>query len=74
VAKQPKTKRELAALIADRLRLEGAPGDGMTINITPDPAYGWRVVVMGNPARLTGAQSHADRIAHALREGFYLVD
>ena len=75
--KQLRTKQELARMIADQLQLEGlegAPVDRMTINITPDMAYGWRVVVMGDPARLPGAQSHADRLAEDMRRTYHLLE
>jgi len=72
--KQLRTKQELARMIADQLQLEGAPADRMTINITPDMAYGWRVVVMGDPARLPGAQSHADRVAEDMRRKYHLLE
>jgi hypothetical protein len=69
MAKQEKTPRELADLVAQRIGI-----GGVMVAVHPDPAYGWHPVVITAPAAAINAQLAAEQAAQELRALYDLVD
>jgi len=71
MSKKPKkTPRQLADMIADRMRI----GDGSMIVIHPNRRLGWRASIMAAPNMAVRAQQTVDQIASELRAQFDLED
>src|SRR5262249_40515958 len=67
MARERKSARELAKMIAERMKIEPS-----LVSIHRDPVYGWAVKVFIGPA-LFGDQPLAERIAAELRERYDLT-
>jgi hypothetical protein len=69
MAKDKKSARELADMIAARMQVEAG-----LVSVHKDPAYGWAVNVFSGPARVVGDQHLAEQIAAELREQYDLTE
>jgi hypothetical protein len=66
--KEHKTKKELEALVRERM-------GGMVfshLEVRPEPTYGWGAFVVANPQVVGECQAQADRAARDLRAHFDL--
>ena len=68
--KPTKTPRQLANMIASRMRI----GEGSAIVIHPNKTLGWRAVVLAAPNMAARAQKTVDEIATELRAQFDLEE
>jgi hypothetical protein len=68
MARERKTARELAKMIAERMKIEPS-----LVSVRKDPVYGWAVKVFTGPAGLFGDQHLAEQIAAELRERYDLT-
>jgi hypothetical protein len=69
MAREKKSARELAEMIAARMKIEAG-----LVSVHKDPAYGWAVNVFTGPSRLFGDQPLAEQIAAELREQYDLAE
>jgi hypothetical protein len=69
MAKQGKTARELADLIAQQIGI-----GGVMVAVNPDPIYGWHPTVITAPAQAINAQILAEKAAQELRALYDLAD
>jgi hypothetical protein len=60
--KEQKSARELVQLVAERTRMPG-----VSVEVHPDPVYGWLPTVFTAPAKAVNAQNAAERTAQELR-------
>ena len=67
MARERKSARELAKMIAERMKIEPS-----LVSVRNDPVYGWAVKVLIGPA-LFGDQPLAEQIAAELRERYDLT-
>jgi hypothetical protein len=67
--KEKKSARELAEMIAARMKI-----DAGLVSVDKHPTYGWAVQVFTGPARLFGDQPLAEQIAAELRERYDLTE
>ena len=67
MAREGKSARELAKMIAERMKIEPS-----LVSVLKDPVYGWAVNVFTGPARF-GDQHLAEQIAAELRERYDLT-
>ena len=67
MARERKSARELAKMIAERMKIEPS-----LVSVRNDPVYGWAVKVFIGPA-LFGDQPLAEQIAAELRERYDLT-
>ena len=69
MAKEKKTKTEMAGLIAGKI------GVGLTfVKVMADPALGWHPLVVAPPTRAADLQERAELAAVELRELYDLAD
>ena len=68
MARERKSARELAKMIAERMKIEPS-----LVSVHKNPVYGWAVEVFTGPARLFGDQHLAEQIAAELRERYDLT-
>ena len=66
--KEKKSARELAEMVAERMKIEAG-----LVSVEKNPIYGWAVQVFTGPARLFGDQPLAEQIAAELREKYDLA-
>ena len=67
MAKEKKTAKELAALIAEKINAGG-------VQVHADPVYGWRPIVYTRGGQASDLQQRADLAARELRGLFDLKD
>jgi hypothetical protein len=68
--KQKKTSRQLADIIATRIKV-----DRISVSVQPDPVFGWHpLVVTKSGTYASPTQSLADEIARELRKKYDLDD
>jgi hypothetical protein len=70
MARDKKSARELADMIAARMKIEAR-----LVSVQKDAAYGWAVNVFTGPSRLCFGDQHlAEQIAAELRERYALTE
>jgi hypothetical protein len=69
MAKEKKTAKELAALIAEKINAGGA-----FVQVHADPVYGWHPTVFTTPGQAIDLQQRAELAAKELRGLFDLKD
>jgi len=69
MAKEKKTAKELAALIAEKINVGGA-----FVQVHADPVYGWHPTVLTTPWQASDLQHRAELAAKELRGLFDLKD
>jgi hypothetical protein len=70
MAKEKKSARELADMIAARMKI----GAGLVVSVHRDTTCGWAANVFTGPSQLFGDQVLAAQIAAELREKYELTE